>query len=127
MATKRSKSHTRKPRADAERNRDRVLEAAKEAFPCVKGGVKLDHWGGEKVDHFLGSWGFVLRDLRGRLGVGLRPALRGAFRPERKPALQIGSRQDGGVARSVAFRDAVACYLSTGNFPRSSPECGHDA
>jgi len=21
----------------------------------VKGGVKLDHWGGEKVDHFLGS------------------------------------------------------------------------
>jgi hypothetical protein len=23
--------------------------------PCVKGGVKLDHWGGEKVDHFLGS------------------------------------------------------------------------
>jgi hypothetical protein len=19
---------------------------------CVKGGVKLDHWGGEKVDHF---------------------------------------------------------------------------
>jgi hypothetical protein len=21
----------------------------------VKGGVKIDHWGGEKVDHFLGS------------------------------------------------------------------------
>ena len=32
MATKRSKSHARKPRADAERNRDRVLEVAKEAF-----------------------------------------------------------------------------------------------
>src|SRR6516165_203754 len=32
MATKRSKSHARKPRADAERNRARVLEVAKEAF-----------------------------------------------------------------------------------------------
>ena len=32
MATKRSKSHTRKPRADAERNRGRVLEVAREAF-----------------------------------------------------------------------------------------------
>src|SRR5271170_4247914 len=34
---------------------------------CVKGGVKLDHWGGEKVDHFVGSGCFALRDLRGRL------------------------------------------------------------
>jgi len=32
----------------------------------VKGGVKLDHWGGEKVDHFLGSGGFDLIGLRGR-------------------------------------------------------------
>jgi hypothetical protein len=46
--------------------------------PGVKGGVKLDHWGGEKVDHFLGSWGFVLRDLRGRLEC--RPATRFAGR-----------------------------------------------
>jgi hypothetical protein len=23
--------------------------------PGVKGGVKIDHWGGEKVDHSLGS------------------------------------------------------------------------
>jgi hypothetical protein len=44
----------------------------------VKGGVKLDHWGGEKVDYFLGSWGFVLRDLRGRLEC--RPATRFAGR-----------------------------------------------
>jgi hypothetical protein len=33
----------------------------------VKGGVKMDHRGGEKIDHFLGSWGFALRDLQGRL------------------------------------------------------------
>ena len=57
----------------------------------VKGGAKIDHWGGKKVDHFPGSWCFVLKDLRGGWSVGLRPALRGAFRPERKPALQIGA------------------------------------
>jgi hypothetical protein len=44
----------------------------------VKGGVKIDHWGGEKTDHFLGSWGFALRDLRGRLE--RRPATRFARR-----------------------------------------------
>ena len=42
MATKRSKSHTRKPRADAERNRDRVLEAAKEAFTRSGADASLD-------------------------------------------------------------------------------------
>lgn len=47
-------------------------------FAVVKGGVKLDHWGGEKVDHFLGSWGFALWDLRGRR--------------ERRPAAPVGRR-----------------------------------
>src|SRR5580692_5493563 len=42
MATKRSKSHTRKPRADAERNRDRVLEVAKEAFTRSGADASLD-------------------------------------------------------------------------------------
>jgi hypothetical protein len=45
---------------------------------AVKGGVKMDHQGGDKVDHFLGSWGFALRDLRGRLQ--RRPATRFAGR-----------------------------------------------
>jgi len=40
----------------------------------VKGGVKLDHRGGGKVDQFTGSRGFALRDLRGRLE--RRPATR---------------------------------------------------
>ncbi len=65
-------------------------------FPFdVKGGVKLDHYGGGKVDQHVGSWGFGLRDLRGRL--------------ERKPALQIGAVNLPRVARSVVFRDAAAC------------------
>jgi AcrR family transcriptional regulator len=42
MVTKRSKSHARKPRADAERNRDRVLEVAKEAFTRSGPGASLD-------------------------------------------------------------------------------------
>ena len=42
MTTKRSKSHTRKPRSDAERNRDRVLEAAKEAFTRSGADASLD-------------------------------------------------------------------------------------
>jgi AcrR family transcriptional regulator len=42
MTTKRSKSHARKPRADAERNRDRVLEAAKEAFTRSGADASLD-------------------------------------------------------------------------------------
>src|SRR6202030_2151007 len=31
----------------------------------VKGGAKLGHWGGEKVDHFAGGRGRGLKDLRG--------------------------------------------------------------
>jgi AcrR family transcriptional regulator len=42
MATKRSKVHARKPRADAERNRDRVLEVAKEAFTRSGPDASLD-------------------------------------------------------------------------------------
>jgi AcrR family transcriptional regulator len=42
MATERSKSHARKPRADAERNRERVLEAAKEAFTRSGADASLD-------------------------------------------------------------------------------------
>ena len=42
MATKRSKSHARKPRADAERNRARVLEVAKEAFTRCGPDASLD-------------------------------------------------------------------------------------
>ncbi len=42
MATKRPQSATRKPRADAQRNRDRVLEAAKEAFTRLGAAASLD-------------------------------------------------------------------------------------
>ncbi len=33
---------------------DALLRDLPDAW-TVKGGVKIDHWGGEKVDHFLGS------------------------------------------------------------------------
>jgi AcrR family transcriptional regulator len=42
MAKARSKSPTRKPRADAQRNRERILEVAKEAFARSGGDVSLD-------------------------------------------------------------------------------------
>jgi AcrR family transcriptional regulator len=42
MAKPRSKSPTRKPRADAQRNRERILEVAKEAFARSGGDVSLD-------------------------------------------------------------------------------------
>ena len=42
MATKRSKSAPRKPRADAQRNRERILEVAKDAFPHSNGEINLD-------------------------------------------------------------------------------------
>src|SRR5712692_3059668 len=41
--------------------------ASTPASAGVKGGVKLDHRGGRKIDQFTGGWGFALRDLRGRL------------------------------------------------------------
>ncbi len=42
MATKRSKPEPRRPRADAQRNRERILEAAKEAFTRDGANVSLD-------------------------------------------------------------------------------------
>ena len=42
MATKRSKPKPRRPRADARRNRERLLEVAKEAFTEHGAGVSLD-------------------------------------------------------------------------------------
>jgi AcrR family transcriptional regulator len=42
MATKRTQSPPRKPRADAQRNRDRVLEVAKEAFTRSGADASLD-------------------------------------------------------------------------------------
>jgi AcrR family transcriptional regulator len=42
MATKRPKPKTRKPRADAQRNRDRILEVAKEAFTRSGADASLD-------------------------------------------------------------------------------------
>ena len=42
MVTKRSKPKPRRPRADAQRNRERLLEVAKEAFTEHGAGVSLD-------------------------------------------------------------------------------------
>lgn len=42
MATKRSKPEPRRPRADAQRNRERILEVAKEAFTRDGANVSLD-------------------------------------------------------------------------------------
>ena len=55
----------------------------------VKGGVKLDHQGGAKPDHYGNGEGFVLLDLRGWLEWRPAPPLGGAFRPEWKAPLQI--------------------------------------
>ena len=42
MATKRSPSKRRKPRTDAQRNRERILEVAKEAFTRRGANASLD-------------------------------------------------------------------------------------
>ena len=42
MATKKSQSAQRKPRSDAQRNRERILEAAKEAFTRLGADASLD-------------------------------------------------------------------------------------
>ncbi len=42
MATKRSQSKRRKPRTDAQRNRERILEVAKQAFTRVGANASLD-------------------------------------------------------------------------------------
>src|SRR5271165_6590546 len=42
MATKRSQSTARKPRTDAQRNRERILEVAKRAFTRLGANASLD-------------------------------------------------------------------------------------
>src|SRR5580658_1602944 len=42
MATKRSQSKDRKPRSDAQRNRERILDVAKEAFARSGANASLD-------------------------------------------------------------------------------------
>jgi AcrR family transcriptional regulator len=42
MATKRSQSKDRKPRTDAQRNRERILEVAQEAFARSGANTSLD-------------------------------------------------------------------------------------
>jgi AcrR family transcriptional regulator len=42
MATERSKPAPRKPRADPQRNRERILEVAKDAFTRSNGEINLD-------------------------------------------------------------------------------------
>ena len=75
----------------------------------VKGGVKLDHSGGEKVDQFRGGGSF---DLRGSCGDGWSGGLRrpqgGAVRPEWKPPSQL-VRPVLGEIRREAFRNAFVC------------------
>jgi hypothetical protein len=41
---------------------------SKVAGEIVKGGVKRDHWGGEKVDHFLGEFGLWFEGFAGAAG-----------------------------------------------------------
>jgi len=49
----------------------------------VKGGVKLDHWGGGKLDQ-MSVWEVGLGSECGAWSGGLRSGLWTAFRPERK-------------------------------------------
>ena len=49
----------------------------------VKGGVKLDHWGGGKLDQ-MSVWEMGISTEGGVWSGGLRSDLRTAFRPERK-------------------------------------------
>ena len=78
-------------------------------WTIVKGGMKLGHCGGEKLDHSIGSWGFRLIDLRRRLE--RRPAT-----PDRAARLgRSGSRlgkaapQSRPEIKSAAFPTAAAC------------------
>jgi len=49
----------------------------------VKGGVKLDHWGGGKLDQ-TSVWKMWINWEGGVWSGGLRSGFRTAFRPERK-------------------------------------------
>lgn len=50
---------------------------------AVKGGVKLDHWGGGKLDQ-MSVWEMGIGREGGVWSGGLRSGLQTAFRPERK-------------------------------------------
>lgn len=50
---------------------------------CAKGGVKLDHWGGGKLDQ-MSVQDMGIGQEGGVWSGGLRSGLRTAFRPERK-------------------------------------------
>ncbi len=79
-------------RSEPRNARDLIIAATNSwmlAFDNVKGGVKLDHQGGAKPDHYGNGEGFVLLDLRGWLERRPAPPLGGAFRPEWKAPLQI--------------------------------------
>jgi hypothetical protein len=54
-----------------------------ECRSSVKGGVKLDHWGGGKLDQ-MSVWEMGIGREGGVWSGGLRSGLRTAFRPERK-------------------------------------------
>jgi len=55
---------------------------------CVKGGVKLDHWGGGKLDQ-MSVWEMRISTEGGVWSGGLRSDLRTAFRPERKTSPSV--------------------------------------
>jgi len=74
----------------------------------VKGGVKLDHQGGAKPDHFGIVEGFGLLDLQGGLERRPAPPLGGAFRPERKAPLQIAASCGVGEKRNYIRRAGFA-------------------
>jgi hypothetical protein len=54
----------------------------------VKGGVKLDHWGGGKLDQ-MSVWEMGISTEGGVWSGGLRSDLRTAFRPERKTSPSV--------------------------------------
>jgi hypothetical protein len=56
--------------------------------PHVKGGVKLDHWGGGKLDQ-MSVWEMRISTEGGVWSGGLRSDLRTAFRPERKTSPSV--------------------------------------
>jgi hypothetical protein len=59
------------------------LPVVESHIPIVKGGVKLDHWGGGKLDQMSVREMGIGRE-GGVWSGGLRSGLRNAFRPERK-------------------------------------------
>jgi len=63
---------------------DRItLRKRRDAAEYVKSGVKTDHWGGVKVDQWVGRRSGIVGE-EGVWSGGLRRLKGGAFRPERK-------------------------------------------